>query len=46
MGRSGVDQGLACGDARMAEVSGDFFVNARGMKQRGGAMEECDERKS
>ena len=30
----------------MAEVSGDFLVNARGMKQCGGAMKECDERKT
>jgi len=30
----------------MAEVTGDFLVNARGMKQRGGAVKKCDEGKS
>ena len=29
----------------MAEVAGDFLVNARRMQQGGGAVEECDEGK-
>jgi hypothetical protein len=45
LGRSGVDQRLASGDAGMAEVAGDFFVNVRRMQQGGGAVEECDEGK-
>jgi hypothetical protein len=43
MGRSGADQGLACMDAGMAEVAGDFLVNARRMEEGGSAMEECNE---
>jgi hypothetical protein len=46
MGRSGADQGLACMDAGMAEVTGDFLVNARRMEEGSGAMEECNEAES
>jgi len=45
VGRSGVDQGLTRGDAGMAKVAGDFFVDVRRMKQGGGAVEERDEGK-